>query len=120
MRTSLAGSSQVTTRSSHQRLPGIAAYLRSGRRDYRGSPPVVTIRYPRWPMSFADLRPMPRARHRSQHDVGQEMRFAATLKEGSVEEVPTKPHAGRRERRARISWGRGSRSLLFAVLASLL
>jgi subtilisin family serine protease len=37
-----------------------------------------------------------------------------------VEDVPTKPHAGRRGQRARISWGRGSRRLLVALLASIL
>ena len=37
-----------------------------------------------------------------------------------MEEVPTKPHAGRRGQRARISWGRGARRLLLTLLASLL
>ena len=37
-----------------------------------------------------------------------------------MEEVPTKTHPGRLEQRARISWGRGSRRLLVAFLASLL
>jgi subtilisin family serine protease len=37
-----------------------------------------------------------------------------------VEEVPTKPDPRRRGQRERISWGRGSRSFLVAVLASLL
>ncbi|HEY2802786.1 MAG TPA: S8 family serine peptidase [Actinomycetota bacterium] len=37
-----------------------------------------------------------------------------------MEDVPTKPRAGRREQRARISWGRGARHLLVALIASFL
>ena len=37
-----------------------------------------------------------------------------------MEDVPTKPHAGERGQRARISWSRGPRRLLVALLASIL
>ncbi|MFL5738352.1 MAG: S8 family serine peptidase [Actinomycetota bacterium] len=37
-----------------------------------------------------------------------------------MQEVPTKPHPRRRGQRQRISWGRGSRSFLVVILASLL